>query len=741
MKRISRPAKGPTIKRHVRYGAIPTKSGTRLPALDRMRDIEIRLKELKEDCSMVSSMLAFGFVTFRCIIHERCDGGCGNFQGYVENPVIDVEGLLMSLLWPGSEAFTTQATSGHTPHDRHWFMQENLSSLLYFPIDSSGGEIRLLRVKEALFRADVVECELITAYLGRCEDFIALSYCWGSSETPEVMLCNGKSHRITTSLNAALKGFRESPQTRGRLLWADAVSIDQNNISEKSEQIPLMRRIYTEADACLVFLAEAEQLVTQGIDLMFRLSTIQSFQEKCEENRNIPLDEILSLLPSFNHNCWSEYLKIFRSPWFGRTWTLQEIALSKKAFIGVGLYVVDWYCMEKSLLFLEQHNLKTLLVSISGHGPELMNFLNIIHIQRIREISKSPDPSSALTAVLRATGHFKVTDPRDKVLGVLGLIGEIPEELRSMVDYSLGTAEVYHRAALYMLKNPSPPHVLAHAGLQRQSGRTSMPSWVPDWSFDDLNRNERPLLLFRPENFNAGGTYSAFSTNTDTDPFSRELCIPGFCNHRIVAAGQSYGSLQAEMNRTDSFGVAVCLAWLESARTCLESRGSMVYDDIEDAVARTLIVNDLYDHRNATRHTTAIENPKKAFRAAIARMRITAPDTLLREIVHPQIKDPVQTYIMQMKAVMRDRRFAITDTGYICLVPGCAELGDSVAILLGHPTPFTIRVDPVSQRSGSEVEVLRAILIGDTYMHGVMEGEFLTEVAKMGHKPCIIELL
>ncbi|KAL8786564.1 MAG: hypothetical protein Q9213_002701 [Squamulea squamosa] len=743
MKRISRSVRGPKVKRHVRLAARPTTCDTRPSAHGSRHDIENSLTELKKDCSTVSTILAVGLTMYRCEIHERCDGRCGNFNGYEQNPVIDQEGLLISLLYPGHEDSKTQTTSGDTTRDKKWLVQENLPPLLYFPIDSLGGEIRLLKVKEAVFRVDVVECELITAYLGRCGDFIALSYCWGSSETSEVMLCNGKSHRISTSLNAALKACRESAKTRGCLLWADAVSIDQNNNSEKGEQIPLMRRIYTEAIWCLVFLGEAEPLVTQGLDLMLRLSTIQRFLKE-SEHRSILMEEVLSLLPSNDHTSWSEYAKIFRSPWFSRTWTLQEIVLSKQAFVGVGRYVIDWDSVERSLAFLEEHN--SLITFGSRHGPVLQNFLNIINIQNIRKISESPDPSSALIAVLRATRHFEVTDPRDKIMGVLGLIGDIPHELRSLVDYTLSKAEIYHRAALYMLSNPSPAHVLAHAGLQRQGGGTSMPSWVPDWYPDDLHRNERPLMFFRPETFDAGGTQFMFATKPDTDFPARELWIPGFCLHKIVAASQSYESLRTMMGSTNSLSLAVCLAWVDSARICLQSRGAMVYDDIEDAVARTLIVNDLYDRRNATRYTTAIKNPKQTFRAAIARIedarRSEVPEVALLEVVSLQDNDQIQTYIMQMKAAMRDRRFALTDTGYMCLVPGCAELGDSVAILFGHPSPFTIRADSVSSYTDDGgVEVVRAVLIGDTYMHGVMEGEFLTEVVQMGRKPCVIALV
>ena len=293
-----------------------------------------------------------------------------------------------------------------------------------------------------------------------------------------------------------------------------------------------MRRIYSEASACFVYLGEGERLATQGLDLVLRLSTLQGHLKTEEKHGPMSTDEVLSLLPPREHTSWTEYLRIFASPWFCLTWTLQEIALSKEALLGIGRYVLDWECIENSFEFLRKRDL---LFRI-GPRPKgaLENTLNFMKIQQIRKISRSPDPSSALISVLRATRHFKVTDPRDKIFGVLGVIGDLPNELKSMVDLKLSTGEVYHRAALYMLKNASPPNVLAHAGLQRQSGLYEMPSWVPDWYSDDTNRNELPLLLFRPQMFVAGGQQYASWTEAGTALPPRELFTLGFSHHRVT---------------------------------------------------------------------------------------------------------------------------------------------------------------------------------------------------------------
>jgi hypothetical protein len=82
----------------------------------------------------------------------------------------------------------------------------------------------------------------------------ALSYCW---EHPSVMTRvsidqeNAVSHMdVTENLFTALRHLRK--RTVPRVLWVDAMCIDQSNTSEKSSQIRLMRQIYQTAKAIVV---------------------------------------------------------------------------------------------------------------------------------------------------------------------------------------------------------------------------------------------------------------------------------------------------------------------------------------------------------------------------------------------------------------------------------------------------------------------------------------------------------
>ena len=114
-----------------------------------------------------------------------------------------------------------------------------------------------------------------------------------------------------------------------------------------------MRRIYTEATGVFIHMGLAERDMSMGLDLMHRLAIVQRHLTNPEEYGAISIADMK--LPSERHPCWTEYFTLFLSPWISRTWILQEIALAKKASLGIGRYVVDWEVLEGSFSFLKEH--------------------------------------------------------------------------------------------------------------------------------------------------------------------------------------------------------------------------------------------------------------------------------------------------------------------------------------------------------------------------------------------------
>jgi hypothetical protein len=83
----------------------------------------------------------------------------------------------------------------------------------------------------------------------------ALSYEWGSLTRDREIICEGKSLKVTVNLVVALtrlgpatKELEHTERAKGpqtsRLLWVDALCINQDDIDERNEQVKLMGDIY-----------------------------------------------------------------------------------------------------------------------------------------------------------------------------------------------------------------------------------------------------------------------------------------------------------------------------------------------------------------------------------------------------------------------------------------------------------------------------------------------------------------
>jgi len=90
-------------------------------------------------------------------------------------------------------------------------------------------QIRLLKVKPALYRDDYVDSDLIICRLDEAPVYAALSYCWGSEGANRIVICNGKAFEARESLEGALKRYRASGHLRKqpgclRRIWAHEIS-------------------------------------------------------------------------------------------------------------------------------------------------------------------------------------------------------------------------------------------------------------------------------------------------------------------------------------------------------------------------------------------------------------------------------------------------------------------------------------------------------------------------------------
>jgi hypothetical protein len=115
--------------------------------------------------------------------------------------------------------------------------------------------IRLLTLSPSPSPSKPIRCHLRQASLDDAsKTYEALSYTWGARNGTVPISCDGQTLLVTPNCESALRHLRN--RLTSRVLWVDAVCIDQGSAEEKSTQVPLMGDIYALASQVVVWLGQ-----------------------------------------------------------------------------------------------------------------------------------------------------------------------------------------------------------------------------------------------------------------------------------------------------------------------------------------------------------------------------------------------------------------------------------------------------------------------------------------------------
>jgi Heterokaryon incompatibility protein (HET) len=153
--------------------------------------------------------------------------------------------------------------------------------------------IRLCRLAPAASPDEKIRCELFNTTLDAKEDFEALSYTWGDPKDTFRIILNDRPFYVTRNLAVALLNLRHVDQKR--VMWIDAICINQLDISEKNQQIPQMKNIYCHGGArrVVVWLGTIPH-ARKAIDFCARMDfcseRILSWTKKCVKRRELRME-------------------------------------------------------------------------------------------------------------------------------------------------------------------------------------------------------------------------------------------------------------------------------------------------------------------------------------------------------------------------------------------------------------------------------------------------------------------
>jgi len=495
--------------------------------------------------------------------------------------------------------------------------------------------------------------------------------------------------KITKNAHSALCRLRHPSTTR--VLWIDAICINQEDIPERNAQVALMGEIYHRATRVVIDVGESSPTSDDAIDFISRR---RSFDNPRELEQSMPLEM------SWGLKMRDAVDEFYKRPWFSRVWVLQEAFMAREGTVLLcGNNEVSWSLFRPFKAWVDSRPAREaenwhVQFPSEGNVPQVLSILEGSDVQPGEERRRLFDDAEKLLGTLSRVRGCLATDARDKVFSLLSMVnftqtGNDGRIEGFKADYNKSTAQVYTEMAAYLLGSTG-LSVLSCANKGR-SKIADLPSWVPDWS---VPYNPKWLIgpneAYLPLQASPEGIRPVIRVLNFTSENRKVLQVRGVMVDKILMASKDVNIRNADDEDCKNF-VEQCRkfrAWLGT-----ESK------------------------KRSPKAGPAVPLPKpQQWKPKTAEKRLHPPDWLAYEygLPFPNTFDMSDNDLCNLASYFTaGKQLAMTEKGYFGLVPEQAKPGDLVCCFLGAKVPFVLR----------EANEEENVLIGETYMYGLMEGE------------------
>lgn len=374
-------------------------------------------------------------------------------------------------------------------------------------LDSDNSEIRLVVVEPGK-PEDLVECSWDTIRLNDQSSFCALSYRWGDPDDCVAINIRAPSgprrFSVHRTVEGALRRLRRPDEPLR--IWIDAICINQTDIEERSQQVALMKDIFSRAEEVHIWLGGDLPVLDTCLRIIRDICAYNDWahpEEAANGSRDGEEEQSLKKKPSelkeelcrvddqikkarskneyvsfkgieevFAHHVSTNFTDddadwagakektlptmmtpLFSNPWFGRVWVAQEAIFASRALVYGPKEVASWHDVHRMSQWLESPEYSVQVQHIQSFTimAPIWRTLQEDHKRRTGTVNEA---SSSTGVVKRGIldvfleGHdLKATDPRDKVFALLEFSYETRDisQLDPLIrpDYAKPTEDVF----------------------------------------------------------------------------------------------------------------------------------------------------------------------------------------------------------------------------------------------------------------------------------------------------------
>ena len=577
--------------------------------------------------------------------------------------------------------------------------------------------IRLLKVSrdDSSLTAEL-RCEYLIAPLDQLlVTYTAISYVWGDPTTVSRIICNNRGYLSLTASATDILNAIVDARAAG-YFWIDQLCINQEDKREKADQVRMMGEIFASADNVIAWLGAP--YADSNVLTDFVVTLFNAMKNLASRGIVITADSLCQ-----NAGCerpspkWLALRNLLNRPWFERLWIVQEIIMAAgNMTLLYGDSFIAWDTLAEVVVTMEINGLSWLIVQSIDEGADPVapaGLLNTACVHAMKNMKNMQQPICLQLALIYCL-RFKATDPRDKIFALLGLATDASDPVLHP-NYGATARDVFTVSSSYMMNTNKSLRILHIAGIGWSRQILDLPSWVPDWSaphraiiFGDMadNASYRASASL-PSNVKAGPS-PGFITLRAVFVDAMHVCLPQpdvTLSWRLTDAG------------SEEYRHAM-ISWVDQLRAAVDTSSYYAENgyDKDDVLWRALLANTIRPGLPAR------EEYRHFFESWLLIHRQRAANGTNGKI-DKGIWDEAWMFNAAFSDAMDTRVIFTTKRGLIGIGPPYMQSGDMVCIIIGAQTPFLVRkrMSPIPEKAAPVYE-----LVGDCYVHGLMNGEGLS---------------
>jgi hypothetical protein len=510
-------------------------------------------------------------------------------------------------------------------------------------------------------------CSLHTAQIAESE-YYAISYVWGTDIRDREILCDGYAVKITPNLSEVLRHVRLPD--RPLALWADSICINQEDKIEKGHQVALMGKVYRSAKVVLLYIGSDNDghgpaicSLLDEVDEMIQ-STCRKIDMTWDSFPYPDKDDVLLDDPR-----WDSLYQLLSQDWFRRGWVVQEAALAAQGEVLWGQSSFDWQKLMRTYSWLSTrgvriyHTKRFREVAITMHSAVYQEAHK--NFERVFSSESAWLPSSILH-MLNSAKKLDLKDPRDRIYAFMDLPQHDTHRITIRPDYFAPYLQQYRQFAVTYIQTTRSTELLDYV-CHDESTSFDCPSWVPRW--DVLTSSLSQEFFSSPLQPRTPSTF---------EPVVTEDCVlkvRGVIIDTVQYVSEIFNWESTTVDMIRRIWDCINTAPVKSPYNVIDS-GSSLVDAFFHALAAGTCTGEMFEWLQA-RNSFALE-------AQIKQAHIDSYSV-------SEDYDDANIFINYLKYFTQNRRFILTDRGYMGLAPILVQEGDACSIIFGSKMPCILR--------------------------------------------------